>query len=187
MPLCKAELVDFSNADGFEPPCLESMDFQNDDQLDIGDAIASLTFQSFSGPAPADPFPECGKDPDFEPYDCSRHLVCPPRPDTHEIVRVEAVGAQVEIELFSTRPFPVRALFPILCVGTQAFPRSRLADGGSLNTLIFTLTREEFDSIEDTSLATVQHGDQCLLNLDQMRLYWDLWIFGPLEMQPQKR
>jgi hypothetical protein len=44
------------------------------------------------------------------------------------------------------------------------------------------LTQEEFDSIEDTSLVTVQHGDQCLLAyLDQMRFFWDLWVFGPLE------
>jgi hypothetical protein len=51
---------------------------------------------------------------------------------------------------------------------------------GSLNTVIFTLTREEFDRTKDGDLVTVQHGG-CTEDLTQLRPYWDLWIFGPLD------
>jgi len=31
-------------------------------------------------------------------------------------------------------------------------------------------------------LVTVQHWDPCLADLDQQRLYWDLWVFGRIEL-----
>ena len=168
----------------FDPLCLEALDFENDGDVTITDTIGSLTYQFLGGPPPAPPFAECGKDQDLEPLDCERYPLCPAKTDTSEIVRIERVGDAVEVELFSTRPFPVRALPAMLCVGTERFTRSRFPEDGSLNTLIFTLRQDPFDAIQDASLVTVQHGDGCFLDLDQQRLYWDLWVFGPLEVSP---
>ena len=51
-----------------------------------------------------------------------------------------------------------------------------------MNALVFTLPRETFDAIEGSQLVTVQHWDPCLADLDQQRLYWDLWVFGRIEL-----
>jgi len=164
----------------FDAPCREALDFENEGQVEITDTIASLAYQFRSGPPPSAPFPDYGKVREFDLFDfnCERYDVCPPMRDTHEVVRIEPSGDEVEIEVFSTRPFLPRALAPILCIGTQAFTRSGSLQNGSLNSLLFTLTREEFEAVQDPALITVQHGDQCFLDLDQPTLYWDLWVFG---------
>jgi len=174
--------LSFQFQGGFDPPCLEALDFDDDGEVDIGDAIGSLQYQFQGGPPPAEPFGSCGKDLlAVFPDTCERFPACPLKPDVNEIVRVEQVGGEVEIELSTTRPLIPRALIPILCIGTQDFNRLRHPEG-RLDRMIFTLTPEEFDGLDDRSYVAIHHGDQCLLTfLDQMRLYWDLWIFGPLE------
>ncbi len=164
-----------------EPPCRETLDFEDDGAIGIADPIAELNFLFTGGPPPASPFGECGKDRDLSLFDCARFPPCPSQRDRHEVVRIERVGDDVEIEVFSTRPFPARALFPILCIGTRSTFRSRGGPNGGPNTLIFTFPREAFDAIEGAQLVTVQHGDQCLEDLDWQRLYWDLWVFGTME------
>jgi hypothetical protein len=49
-----------------------------------------------------------------------------------------------------------------------------------MNTVIFTLTREEFDGAMDGALVTVQYG-ACSEDLTDLRPYWGLWIFEPLD------
>jgi hypothetical protein len=167
----------------FEPPCREALDFDDNGTIELTDAIGILKFHFLGARGPAEPFPECGKDPDPDPFarvDCERSPSCDPKPTVSEIVRVERVGDGVEIELFSKRIFPARALFPILCIGVESFWPGGVGEDGSLNRLIFTLTSAEFAALQDTSLVTVQHGDQCFLDLETQRLFWDLWVFGPL-------
>jgi hypothetical protein len=87
----------------------------------------------------------------------------------------------VEVEVYSDWPFQPRALIPILCIGAVSTFRSRAADDGGLNSLIFSFTRAEFDAIQGLQLVTVQHGESCREDFDEQRLYWDLWVLGRLE------
>jgi hypothetical protein len=98
----------------------------------------------------------------------------------NEIVAIRSAGEDVEIELSNSRPFPARALHPVLCIeGALASESSRHPDG-DMHTIVFTLAREGFDAAEDRALVTVQHG-VCSENLMDLRPYWDLWVFGPLD------
>ena len=62
---------------------------------------------------------------------------------------------RVEIELKSTKEFPVRDAVIELRVGAQTFRRSRPGPDGSLNTIIFVLTHDEFDRINTGDAVTV--------------------------------
>ena len=166
----------------FHPPCVEALDFDNNGEVELTDAVAELMYLFGVGPPPAGPFGGCGKDHDMESVDCASYPPCPPESDRHEIARVERIGEEVEVEVFSTRPFQPRALFPILCIGAASTFQSRPGEDGSLNRLIFTFPRETFDAIEGSQLVTVQHWEPCLADLDQQRLYWDLWVFGRIEL-----
>lgn len=56
--------------------CLETLDVNNDGQLDISDAVALLIFLFDAGPPPAEPSPNCGEDPETILYECGSY-VCP--------------------------------------------------------------------------------------------------------------
>jgi hypothetical protein len=64
-------------------------------------------------------------------------------------VSVRRLGSTVEIEVSAKKPFPDRAMPPILVVGNQAFGRSRNPANGRLDTLIFTLEAPEFDGLAE--------------------------------------
>jgi hypothetical protein len=84
----------------------------------------------------------------------------------HSIARIEriasstALGGQpaVEIALTSVQPFPVLGEIATMHVGTRSFTISR-HPGGDLRTLVFTLTVQEFDALEDGAEVWVQYGD----------------------------
>lgn len=63
----------------------------------------------------------------------------------------------IEIEVSSNDGFPVRGELAVLRIGNRDFTLSRYADG-SLNTLIFTLTEEEFAQLAGGAEARVQYG-----------------------------
>ena len=71
---------------------------------------------------------------------------------------IRAVARGIEIEVHSTRPFPVRTLPAVLRVGDEDFVRSRYPKGGGLDTLVFLLSREEFDALATGDAVTVQYG-----------------------------
>jgi hypothetical protein len=80
--------------------------------------------------------------------------------------------AGVEIELISTRAFPVRNELAVLRVGDGEFTLSRYPEDGHTNTLIFTLTTKEFARLANGDPVTVQYG---------RGLSGGGWDFGPLD------
>jgi hypothetical protein len=60
------------------------------------------------------------------------------------VTRIERVAGGVVIVVTSSTPFPGRAWPPLLHVGDRAFGRSRSPADGSLGTLIFMLSEDEF-------------------------------------------
>ncbi len=114
-------------------------------------------------------------------------VVCVPSgtaDDVNEIrsirtVNTATLGADsaVEIELFSTRAFPVRDELMVLRIGEQHFFLSRYAEDGNLNTVIFLLTRDEWEQAVDGDPVVVQYG---------MYEAGDPWDFGLLDKQELK-
>ncbi len=78
--------------------------------------------------------------------------------DGNTIDSIKTVKAGVDIELTSTKEFPVRDELVVLRIGTKEFTKSRSPDDGNLNTLIFTLTTQEFDQVATGDEVTVQYG-----------------------------
>lgn len=78
--------------------------------------------------------------------------------DVNIVNKISAVASGVEIELHSTRPFPVRNEIVILRIGNEEFTKSRYADDGDLKTLIFTLTPTEYARINTGDKVTVYYG-----------------------------
>ena len=89
-------------------------------------------------------------------------LFCLPAVATANEVNVvksmRTTESEVEIELFSTRPFPVRALPTVLRIGTKEFITSRYAEVRNENVLIFTLTSDDFAQTSTGDRITVQYG-----------------------------
>jgi hypothetical protein len=81
-----------------------------------------------------------------------------PTPDVNTVRRIQTVDGVVEIEVRSNREFPIRDEVVVLRIGEQEFKRSRSPEDGSLKTLIFMLTPDEFDSLVDRVQMTVKYG-----------------------------
>jgi hypothetical protein len=64
----------------------------------------------------------------------------------------------VEIEVNSPSTFPVMGELPVLRVGEKEFLLCRYPDSGATDTLIFTLTREEFAQLTEGEEVSVQYG-----------------------------
>jgi hypothetical protein len=69
--------------------------------------------------------------------------------------RIETMEKWIEIEVRSSRPFPVRALPPVLRIGNREFSRSRHPDDGRLDTLIFRIPLEDFAELTSKDPVTV--------------------------------
>jgi hypothetical protein len=82
----------------------------------------------------------------------------------------------VEIVLTSNQAFPVRDELAVLKIGNQEFNISRYPDTGETNTLIFTLTVEQFASTNDGDPIRVQYGPGEPVGVR--------WSFGPLNKVP---
>jgi len=101
--------------------------------------------------------------------------------DVNTIRSIESVaGQRIEIEVHSTREFPVRDEIVILRVGTQEFTLSRSPADGSLHTLIFRLTPAEW--------AGTKTGDAVLLYFgqDDPKDTANRWVFGSLDKSKLK-
>lgn len=162
----------------FEPGCRDAGDANDDGRLDITDAIYSLQYLFRGGLPPELPFPECGVDARFDDLDCEAFPVCPPL--ENRIADIRRVNGGIEIELFSPAPFPARALYPVLCIGDQGFVMSRHPNSGTQTTIIFSLGEEEFALTSNGDPVMIQYGG-CEREIEDMRPYWDLWVFGPLD------
>ena len=90
---------------------------------------------------------------------------------TNTIVSIRAVAGGVELELQSTREFPVRDEQVILRIGSVEGTSSRPPDDGSLDTLIFFLTSERFSQTATGDRVTVRYGREST----------DVWDFGELD------
>jgi hypothetical protein len=79
-------------------------------------------------------------------------------PAVNTVKRIQNVDGFVEIEIHSTREFPIRDQVVVLRVGDKEFLRSKTPANGSLNTLIFMLTPAQFDALADGAAMTVKYG-----------------------------
>jgi hypothetical protein len=71
--------------------------------------------------------------------------------------QIEVAGPAVEIEVASSRGFPVGGALPEIRIGSDRFTLSRFADG-STDRLIFTLTVDEFNALVNGANVTVGVG-----------------------------
>jgi hypothetical protein len=65
----------------------------------------------------------------------------------------------VELTLSSNREFLPAGELLVLQIGSQQFDISRLGDDGSTNLVTFTLTTDEFASLQQGDPITLQYGD----------------------------
>ncbi len=78
--------------------------------------------------------------------------------DINRQVRLTSTADGVEFELWSSEPFPVRALFPVVRIGSRDFSQGRHGDDGQLNTLIVVIPHEQFDLLSSDDLVWVYYG-----------------------------
>jgi hypothetical protein len=89
-------------------------------------------------------------------------------------------GPWIEIEVHSTREFPVRDELVILRVGTQEFTISRSPEDGSLNTLIFRLTPGQWAGTKTGDAVVLYYGQDDPKDTDNR------WVFGSLDKSKLK-
>ena len=93
-------------------------------------------------------------------------------PRTASVTRLECVTPDnVEVELHSTDPFPVRNAILELHTGSVTSAQSRYGPGGDLHTVIFTLTAEQFAQVSDADAATAAFNPGAPE---------DEWLVGPI-------
>jgi hypothetical protein len=73
-------------------------------------------------------------------------------------IRAAEGGATVEIEVESSKEFPVGGQIVVLRIGKDEFIYSKTPPGGSLNRLIFLVPAKAFAAIPDGTAMTVQYG-----------------------------
>ncbi len=94
-------------------------------------------------------------------FACLLFSVMPSSADDSDINSVEAIefgATDVEIHLKSSRPFPVRAIPPVLQIGPTKFNRSLRTRNGDLNRLIFLLLPKEFAHLQTGEPMSVVYG-----------------------------
>jgi hypothetical protein len=82
------------------------------------------------------------------------------QPEVNVIKSMKTVSSGVELRLTSSRSFEVRNALVVLRIGTQEFTKSRSPEDGSLNTLIFTLTSDEFARLAPGDRVTIQYDNE---------------------------
>jgi len=80
--------------------------------------------------------------------------------------RLTSTNEGIEFELWSSVPFPVRALPPILRIGDRDFLSSRHPDDGRLDTLIFLIGVEDFESLTASDPVAIYHTAPPVLEQD---------------------
>ena len=87
-------------------------------------------------------------------------------------VKIRRVGkTTVEIEVTSSRSFPVTNALVVLNVGKQQSSLSGYPKNGDLHTLIFTMTTEAFGRAKDGDPISVEYSPDSQTP----------WTFGPLD------
>jgi hypothetical protein len=81
-------------------------------------------------------------------------------------------ASSFEIELTSNREFLPQGELLVLGIGGQQFTMSRYRETGDTNTVIFTLTSEQFAQLVDGAPITVQYGTGG---------NWPAWKFGKFD------
>jgi hypothetical protein len=90
-----------------------------------------------------------------------------PISETNRIVSIRSASVQtaagsslpgIEIEVTSSRPFPVGDALPVLTIGTQSFNLSRFPSTGRTDHLIFMLDPAEFASLPNGAEVSVTIG-----------------------------
>ena len=84
--------------------------------------------------------------------------------------------ATYNITVTSTAEFPMNNSVVTLSIGGQEFINSSYAPGGTLNTLVFSLTRSQFLSLKSGASVVVYYG------ADNAALPAAQWSFGPLDL-----
>jgi hypothetical protein len=83
-------------------------------------------------------------------------------PDMNVVKSIRAAtfsgAAVIEIELQSSKEFPMRDQIVVLRIGNRDFMKSRSPADGSLKTLIFMLTPEDFGQVADGASMSVRYG-----------------------------
>ena len=107
-----------------------------------------------------------------------------PKTDTDAVNvqrRLTSTPEGIEFELWSSAPFPVRALPPVLRIGDVDFLSSRHPDDGRLDTPIFLIGVEYFESFTASDSVVIYHSAPPLLNQDVVATDGvDVWTFGAL-------
>ncbi|GAC1352042.1 MAG: hypothetical protein NVS3B20_25150 [Polyangiales bacterium] len=77
------------------------------------------------------------------------------------IPKASSLGGKpgVEIEVTAASGFPAMGEMPVLRVGAREFALSRYPEDGNTQTLIFTLTTDEFASVHEGDPVVVRYGD----------------------------
>ena len=99
--------------------------------------------------------------------------------DVNLVETIQKGPGGVQIQVTSSRPFPVRALPPVLQIGSHRFSRSVRPPDGDLDTLIFLLEHQEFAQLRTGEPAYVLYGKG-----GSPRERWDL---GEFRKDPQGR
>jgi len=90
-----------------------------------------------------------------------------------ELVRLECTTDDlVEAEVTSTEPFPVRNALTELHIGEVTSMLSRYSADGDTHTLIFSLTRDQFQAISADETAFVGYNPSN---------GQDSWLIGPID------
>ena len=107
-----------------------------------------------------------------------------PQADVNTVKSIRTVNGVVEVELHSSREFPVRDEVVVLRIGKKEFLRSRSPEDGSLKTLIFMIEPDEFGSLADGEEMTVKYGksreDAGDVGADAASAHRPRWNFGKL-------
>jgi hypothetical protein len=74
-------------------------------------------------------------------------------------VQSATLGNTVEIELSSNREFLPQGELLVLRIGSQEFSLSRYPNTGETNTVVFTLTAEEWSRVSQSEPVAVQYGN----------------------------
>src|SRR5437867_4451507 len=107
-------------------------------------------------------------------------------PDMNMVKSIRATTVDstrvIEIELQSSREFPVRDQVVVLRIGKKDFLRSRAPNDGSLKTLIFMLTPEDFAQLVEGDAMSVRYGLEYSDDSTRQPSGADnaRWDFGPL-------
>jgi hypothetical protein len=80
-----------------------------------------------------------------------------PEPDDNHIAAVRQVSAGVEIELASSRAFPITDALPVLTIGDRQYRLSRFVPGAN-NRIVFLLKSAEYAGISAGAKVSLRIG-----------------------------